>query len=50
MKKLEVGFFGLHHCGALKRYCDSVLIRSHRSAKKLRAGSELGELEGASAS
>ena len=41
MKKLEVGFWGLHHCGVLKRYCDDTLTRSRGSAKKLRAGSEL---------
>ena len=41
MKKLKLGFWGLHHCDALKHYCDSTLTRSRESARELRAGSEL---------
>ena len=41
MKKLKLGFWGLHHCDALKRYCDGALTRSRESARELRAGSEL---------
>ena len=47
MKKLKLGFWGLYHCGMLKRYCDGALTHERVSARELRAGSEL---EGASTS
>lgn len=41
MKKLKLGFWGLHRYSALKRHCDGTLTRSHESARELQAGSEL---------
>lgn len=39
MKKLKLGFWGLHHCNVLKRWCDGTLTRERVSARERQAAS-----------